>query len=78
MGLKTREVGRLPLGLRRSRTRFCSKRSMLAARLALSALRVPSTTMASPLSRTTSRMKALLGRIFMRSVHQRNLRRGEG
>jgi hypothetical protein len=45
---------------------------MFWARRWLSALRVPSTRIASPFWRTTSRMNLFEGRIFKRSVHHRN------
>lgn len=78
MGVYTRQLGRLALGLSRSRTRWRSSRSMVRARATLSALRVPRTRMASPLSRTIRVINALEGFIFNRSVHQRNLGRGAG
>jgi hypothetical protein len=77
-GEYTSELGKAALGLSRSRTRRFSSRSMDRARAWLSALRVPSTRITSPFSRTTLLMKALDGLILSRSVHQRNLGRGAG
>ena len=51
---------------------------MVAARRWLSAFRVPSTRIASPFERTTSRMNLFDGWILSRSVHHRNLFRGAG
>ena len=51
---------------------------MVMARRWLSAFRVPSTRIASPLERTTSRMNLFDGMILSRSVHHRNLFRGAG
>src|SRR5436305_15311380 len=78
IGEYTRQLVRLALGLKRSRTRCVSRRSIDRARAWLSAFRVPSTKMASPLSATTSVMNALEGLIFNRSVHHLNLGRGAG
>src|SRR5262249_37338269 len=78
IGLYTSELGRLTVGLSRSRTRRASCFVIVAARFWLSALRVPRTRMASPFCRTTSRTNLFEGRIFRRSVHQRNFWRGAG
>ena len=78
IGLKTSEPGRLSFAERRERTRSASSFAMRAPRLALSALRVPSTRIVSPLARTMSRTNLFAGRILSRSVHHRNLGRGAG
>src|SRR5262245_32087611 len=51
---------------------------MTCAREELSALRLPRTNIASPLSRTTPVINLLEGLILRRSVHQRNFGRGAG
>jgi hypothetical protein len=78
MGENTRQFGSAVFGLSWSLTRWCSRSVIRLARPALSALRVPSTRIASPWARTTLRMKAFDGLILSRSVHQRNLGRGAG
>src|SRR5690606_2645932 len=57
---------------------FISCFLILLARLVLSALRVPSNIIASPTCLVTSNIKCVVGFIFYRSVHQRNILLGAG
>ena len=61
-----------------SRFPFISCRRMDFARVALSVRRVPISTIASPIVSTLSKINWVVGLIFKRSVHQRNVLLGTG